>query len=61
MSVVLDLTNLVLSAGSSTSLTISCGLNVSTIPALPASYSEDAISELYVVPRSTAVNVFLKK
>lgn len=60
MSVVFDLTNLALSAGSSASLTINCGLNISTIPDLPTNYSHEAISELYVVPRSTTINMFLK-
>lgn len=59
MSVVFDLTNMALSAGSSTSLTINCGLNISSIPYLPTAYSHRAISELYEVPRSASINMFL--
>lgn len=60
MSVVFDLTTLSLQAGSSASLTINCGLNISTIPELPAMFSQKAISELYEVPRSTTIHMFLK-
>lgn len=60
MSVVFDLSSLSLSRGTSTSLTINCGLNISTIPDLPDKYSKEAISELYEVPRSTTINMFLK-
>ena len=60
MSVVFDLTSLSLPAGQSASFVINCGLNISTIPELPDNFSERAISELYEVPRSTVINMFLK-
>lgn len=62
MSVVFDLTGLILPAGSNAySLNVNCGLNISTIPDLDLlNYSHKAITELYEVPRSTAINLFLK-
>lgn len=60
MSVVFDLNTISLSRGTSTSLTINCALNISTIPDLPNVYSKKAISELYEVPRSAAITMSLK-
>jgi len=58
MSVVFDLTNLTLPSGAVTA-SISCGLNISSIPTLPISYDADIISELNAVPKPAVLTMRL--
>ncbi|XP_065887294.1 sodium/potassium-transporting ATPase subunit beta-1-like [Dysidea avara] len=58
ISVMFDFTNLTLPSGAVTS-SISCGLNISSIPTLPQTFGADIISELVAVPKPAVLTMSL--